>query len=77
MRPPIWLALMSTQGEDRRLVLREDQQERFRIAPLDMEIDLPNRNIGFWTTALARNRLEVVHFFGKLETYLSKAGLRP
>ena len=52
-------------------------QERFRIAPLDMEIDLPNRNIGFWTTALARNRLEVVHFFGKLETYLSKAGLRP
>ena len=43
-------------------------QERFRIAPLDMEIDLPNRNIGFWTTALARNRLEAVHFFANLET---------
>lgn len=31
-------------------------QERFRIAPIDLEVDLPTRNIGLWTTESGRNR---------------------
>jgi len=50
-------------------------QERFRIAPVDLNVDLPTRNIGFWTTAAARNRLEVIDFFDRLQTYLSEIGL--
>ncbi len=50
-------------------------QKRFRIAPVDLDADLPTRNIGFWTTASARNRLEVIDFFDRLQTYLSETGL--
>jgi len=51
-------------------------QERFRIAPIDLDVDLPTRNIGLWTTESGRNRLEVIDFLGRLETYLSQAGLK-
>jgi len=50
-------------------------QKRFRIAPVDLDVDLPTRNIGFWTTAAARNRLEVIDFLDRLQTYLSEIGL--
>lgn len=51
-------------------------QERFRIAPVDLDIELQTRNIGFWTTARGRSRLEVVDFFGRLDAYLSQNGFK-
>lgn len=40
----------------------DTHQERFRIALIDVDIDLPTGQIGFWTTGSGGNRLEVVDF---------------
>ena len=50
-------------------------QERFHIAPVDLNVQLPERNVGFWTTSEARDRPEIVHFFESLNVYLAKIGL--
>lgn len=49
--------------------------ERFGIAPVDLDVDLPPRTIGFWTTTAARDRPEVVDFHRRLQAYLSRCDL--
>jgi DNA-binding transcriptional LysR family regulator len=48
-------------------------QERFRVAPVNLNVDLPPRNIGLWSTTASRDRAEVVDFVERLNTYLTKA----
>ncbi len=47
-------------------------QERFRVAPVDLNVELPSRNIGLWSTTAGRDRLEVVDFLERLHVYFSK-----
>lgn len=51
------------------------RQTRFQIAALDLNVELPTRNVGFWTTPSARDRPEVVDFLARLNAYLGKIGL--
>lgn len=47
-------------------------QERFHVAPVDLNVELPTRNIGLWSTMAGRDRLEVVDFVERLNVYLTK-----
>ncbi|MFT7134706.1 MAG: DNA-binding transcriptional LysR family regulator [Akkermansiaceae bacterium] len=51
------------------------RQKRFQIAPLNLNVELPTRNVGFWTTTAARDRPEVDDFLLRLRTYLGTIGL--
>lgn len=50
-------------------------QKRFRIAAVDLDVELPTRIIGFWTTTASRDRPEVVDFLRRLQGFLDEAGL--
>jgi len=50
-------------------------QKRYNISPVDLDVEFPTRNVGFWTTMAARDRPEVVDFLGKLNRYLARIGL--
>ncbi|WP_323763283.1 LysR family transcriptional regulator [Marinovum sp.] len=48
-------------------------QERFRVAPVGLNVELPSRNIGLWTKLASRDRPDVVDFIERLNAYLTKA----
>lgn len=50
-------------------------QKRFDIAPVDLNIELPARNVGFWTTIPGRDLPEIVDFLARLNNYLRKMRL--
>jgi DNA-binding transcriptional LysR family regulator len=50
-------------------------QHHFRIAPLDLAVELPVRNLGFWTTVAMRDRRECMDFRARLDTFVKKIGL--
>ncbi len=50
-------------------------QERFRIAPVDLDIELDERNVGLWTTMQARDRPEITELLSQLNTYFNGMGL--
>ncbi len=50
-------------------------QERFKIAPVDLEIALDARNVGLWTTKHGRDRPEIAELLRRLNTYFSGIGL--
>lgn len=50
-------------------------QQRFEIAPVDINIELPARNVGFWTTVPGRDLPEIQDFLNRLTAYLVKKGL--
>ncbi|MDU8913838.1 LysR family transcriptional regulator [Aestuariicoccus sp. MJ-SS9] len=47
-------------------------QDDFRIAPVDLSVELPLRNVGFWTTQSVRDRPECLDFKKRLSAYLEK-----
>lgn len=47
-------------------------QERFRVAPVGLNIELPSRNIGLWSTLANRDRPDVVDLAERLNAYLAK-----
>ena len=47
-------------------------QNRFRVAPVGLNVDLPPRNIGLWSTTTNRDRPEVVDFIKRLDAYLTR-----
>ncbi|MAW52800.1 MAG: hypothetical protein CME01_08225 [Geminicoccus sp.] len=49
--------------------------ERFRIVPLDLNVELTTRNAGFWTSSAGRDRLEVVDFHKRLVQFIEGSGL--
>lgn len=50
-------------------------QDHFRVAPVDLSVDLPLRNVGFWTTPAIRDRPECIDFHKRLSVFLWKRGL--
>ncbi|MDF2373269.1 MAG: LysR family transcriptional regulator [Rhizobiaceae bacterium] len=50
-------------------------QKRFDIAPVDLNVELPARNVGFWTTIPGRDLPEIVDFLARLNGYLHKMRL--
>jgi DNA-binding transcriptional LysR family regulator len=50
-------------------------QDRFQIAPIDLDKELPTRNVGLWTTVVGRDRPETLDFLDRLNTYLARIGL--
>lgn len=50
-------------------------QERFRIAPVRLNVELPSRNVGAWTTSTGRDRPEVADMLASLGRYLARVGL--
>ncbi|WP_158971150.1 LysR family transcriptional regulator [Chachezhania sediminis] len=50
-------------------------QDRFRIAPVDLDVELATRNVGLWTTMAGRDRPETLDFLKRLNAYLARAGL--
>ncbi len=50
-------------------------QERFKIAPVDLDIELDARNVGLWTTMHGRDRPEVVELLNRLSEYFRGMGL--
>lgn len=52
-------------------------QTRYRIAPVDLDVPLPARHVGLWTTLPMRDRPEIVAFTKRLRAFLSAAGLGP
>jgi DNA-binding transcriptional LysR family regulator len=49
--------------------------DRFKIAPVDLDVSLDTRNVGFWTTSAGRDRLEVIDFHNRLTAFLKAIGL--
>ncbi|MGH1371653.1 LysR family transcriptional regulator [Planktotalea sp.] len=47
-------------------------QERFRVAPVDLDVELQARDIGLWTTTTGRDRPEIVDFVERLTVFLQK-----
>lgn len=47
-------------------------QERFRVAPVGLNVELPSRNFGLWSTLASRDRPDVVDFIERLNAYLRK-----
>ena len=50
-------------------------QDRYRIAPLDLTVELPGRNLGFWMAEAVQDRPECVDFRKRLSSFLLKSGL--
>lgn len=50
---------------------------RAPIKPLELSVPLPRRDIAFWTTKAKRDRPEILHLQGKLETYIAEVPLGP
>jgi len=50
-------------------------QKRFDIAPVDLNVELSARNVGFWTTIPGRDLPEIVDFLARLNGYLHKMRL--
>ncbi|MBT0955822.1 LysR family transcriptional regulator [Alphaproteobacteria bacterium KMM 3653] len=52
-------------------------QERYRVAPVGLTVELPSRNFGLWSTMASRDRPGVVDFIERLNRYLAKTISRP
>lgn len=50
-------------------------QQRFHIAPVDLDIELDKRNVGLWTTLPGRDRPEVADLLNRLNDYFKDIGL--
>ena len=50
-------------------------QNRFNIAPVDLSVDLPARNVGVRTTRAARDRPEIADMLERLDDHLLRIGL--
>ena len=50
-------------------------QERFKIAPVDLDIELDARNVGLWTTMHGRDRPEIKELLSRLNVYFGGMGL--
>jgi DNA-binding transcriptional LysR family regulator len=50
-------------------------QEHFRVAPVDLSVELPLRSVGFWTTQAVSDRPECLDFKKRLSAYLEKRRL--
>lgn len=50
-------------------------QNRFDIAPVDLNVELAARNVGFWMTERSRDLPEVADFRTRITTYVSQQGL--
>ncbi len=51
-------------------------QERFHVAPIDLDVELPTRNVALWTTISGRDRPEIIDFLVRFNDYLGKVGLK-
>lgn len=49
-------------------------QNRYRIAPIDLNVQLSARSVGLWTTLSVRDRPEIVEFTKKLKMFLIDSG---
>lgn len=50
-------------------------QDHFRIAPVDLSVTLPLRNVGFWTRAEVRDRPECIDLHRRLRRFMAQVGL--
>jgi len=50
-------------------------QDRFHVAPVYMDVELPARNVSVWTSAQGRDKPEIVDFLTRLRTYIRQIGL--
>jgi|TARA_B110000503_G_scaffold143035_1_gene242218 DNA-binding transcriptional LysR family regulator len=46
-------------------------QNRFNIAPINLNIELPTRNVGVWTTSPGRDLPEILDFLKRLRRYIA------
>ncbi|MEZ5751979.1 MAG: LysR family transcriptional regulator [Paracoccaceae bacterium] len=51
-------------------------QSRYGISPVSLTMPLPKRNVGFWTTATARDRPEIEDLYASLTRFMHGIGLR-
>lgn len=49
-------------------------QNRYQIAPVDLNVQLSARNVGLWTTLSIRDRPEIIEFTNSLKLFLRKSG---
>lgn len=50
-------------------------QDQFRIAPVDLSVELPLRSVGIWSTSAARDRPDALDFRKRLTGFIARAGL--
>lgn len=50
-------------------------QDFYRIAPVDLTVKLPLRNVGFWARRNVRDRPECLDFHQRLSAFVSRVGL--
>jgi len=50
-------------------------QNRYRIAPVDLNVVLAARHVGLWTPSSLRDRPEIIDFTRRLRQFLNLAGL--
>lgn len=50
-------------------------QEHFRISPVDLNVELPLRNVGLWMRAAVRDNPECLDFERRLTAFVANSGL--
>ncbi len=50
-------------------------QNQYRIAPVDLNVDLPLRNVGLWSTSAVRDRPDALDFRKRLTDFIARVGL--
>lgn len=50
-------------------------QENFRVAPVDLNVELPLRNVGLWMRAAVRDHPETLDFHKRLMRFVTRSGL--